>query len=97
MSKAFRHSIPIVSTLGLFLNKQSMVAESEVSSLFANLEMKREQLSRWIIIVEEAQSFKNIASFVRFLYGSRHITKKMVVVTPQTDAFQGLMTLTIIR
>jgi len=45
--------------------------------------------------VEEAHAFKNIAAFTKFLYGSRHIVRKMVAVTPQTDAFQGLVTLTI--
>jgi hypothetical protein len=78
-------------------NKQSMVAESEIGSLFANLEMKKEQLSKLVIIAEEGQSFKNIPSFVRFLYGSRHIIRKMVVITPQIDAFQGLLTLTVIH
>lgn len=75
-------------------NSQSMVGESEVSSLFSNLEMKRELLSQWTIITEEAQAFKNVPCFVRFLYGSRHILRKMVVVTPQTDCFQGLKTVT---
>jgi len=52
-------------------------------------------MSRWIIIVEEAHSYKNVSAFTKFLYGSRHIVRKMVAVTPQTDAFQGLVTLTI--
>lgn len=77
-------------------NTQSMVAESEISSLFSNLEMKKEVLSNWVIIAEESQSFKTLAPFVRFLYGSRHIVRKMIVVTPQTDCFQGLTTLTVL-
>jgi hypothetical protein len=78
-------------------NSQSMVAESEIASLFSNLEMKRETLSKWTIIIEEGQAFKTCAPFVRFLYGSRHIVRKMVVVTPQTDSFLGLFTLRILR
>jgi len=57
--------------------------------------MKRNEMAKWIIIVEEAHSYKNVSAFTKFLYGSRHIVRKMVAVTPQTDAFQGLVTLTI--
>lgn len=75
-------------------NRQSRVAETQVEGIFAHLDMKRKEMSRWIIIVEEAHAFKNIPAFTKFLYGSRHIVSKMVVVTPQTDAFKGLVTLT---
>lgn len=78
-------------------NTQSKVAETEVDSIFAHLDMKRNELSKWTIIAEEAHTFKNVSSFVKFLYGSRHIVRKMVAVTPQTDAFQGLAILTILR
>jgi len=76
-------------------NTQSRVAETEVENIFAHLDMKRKEMSRWIIIVEEAHSYKNVSAFTKFLYGSRHIVRKMVAVTPQIDAFQGLVTLTI--
>jgi hypothetical protein len=76
-------------------NTQSRVAETEVESIFAHLDMKRNELSKWTIIAEEAHTFKNVSSFVKFLYGSRHIVKKMVAVTPQTDAFLGLVTLAV--
>jgi hypothetical protein len=79
------------------INKQSMVAESEVSSLFSNLEMKREVLSKWTIIIEECQSFVNVTPFLRFLYGSRHIVRKMVCISPKTDCLQGLQTYTVFR
>jgi len=75
-------------------NTQSRVAETEVESIFAHLDMRRNELAKWIVIVEEAHAFKNIAAFTKFLYGSRHFVRKMVAVTPQTDAFQGLVTLT---
>jgi hypothetical protein len=78
-------------------NSQSMVSESEIGSLFSNLEMKRDNLSKLTIIVEEGQAFKNIAPLVRFLYGSRHIVRKMVMITPQVDCFQGLTTFTVMR
>jgi hypothetical protein len=78
-------------------NKQSMVAESEVGSLFANLEMKREVLLKWTIIVEEGQAFRNVPPFVKFLYCSRHMVRKMIVLTPQIDAFQGLIIFNIFR
>ena len=78
-------------------NSQSRIAETEVESIFAHLDMKRNEMTRWIVIVEEAHTFKNVSSFVKLLYGSRHIVRKMVAVTPQTDAFQGLVTLTVGR
>jgi len=74
-------------------NTQSRVAETEVENIFAHLDMKRNEMSRWIIIVEEAHSYRNVSAFTKFLYGSRHLVRKMVAVTPQTDAFQGLVTL----
>ena len=76
-------------------NTQSQIAETEISAIFSHLDMKRNEMSRWIIIVEEAHSYKNVSAFTKFLYGSRHIVRKMVAVTPQIDAFQGLVTLTI--
>ena len=76
-------------------NTQSKVGMIEVENLFAHLDMKREEMSDWIIIVEEAHSYKNVSTFTKFLYGSRHIVRKMVAITPQTDAFQGLVTLTV--
>jgi hypothetical protein len=78
-------------------NTQTKVAETEVESIFAHLDMKRNGLSKWTIIVEEAHTFKNVPSFAKFLYGSRHTVRKMVAVTPQTDAFQGLVTLAVYR
>jgi hypothetical protein len=83
--------------LRFIVNKQSMVAESEVSSLFSNLEMKRDVLSKWTIIVEECQSFVNVASFLRFVYGSRHIVRKVVCISPKTDCLQGLQTYSVFR
>jgi len=76
-------------------NSQSRVAETEVENIFAHLDMKRNEMSKWIVIVEEAHSYKNVSTFTKFLYGSRHIVRKMVAVTPQTDAFQGLVILTV--
>jgi hypothetical protein len=78
-------------------NTQSRVAETEVESIFAHLDMKRNDMSSWTIIVEEAHTFRNVPAFTKFLYGSRHIVRKMVAVTPQTDAFQGLVTLIVCR
>jgi len=78
-------------------NTQSKVGMIEVENLFAHLDMMRQEMSNWIIIVEEAHSYKNVSAFTKFLYGSRHIVRKMVAITPQTDAFQGLLTLTIIK
>ncbi len=74
-------------------NAQSRVAETEVESIFAHLDMKRNEMARWIIIVEEAHTFKDVPAFAKSLYGSRHVVRKMIAVTPQTDAFQGLETL----
>jgi len=78
-------------------NTQSRVAETEVENIFAHLDMKRNEMSKWTVIVEEAHAFRNVSVFTKFLYGSRHIVKKMIAVTPQTDAFRGLVTLTVCR
>jgi hypothetical protein len=59
----------------------------------AHLDMKRNEMAKWIIIIEEAHTFKNVPAFMKFLYGSRHVVRKMIAVTSQTDAFQGLETL----
>ena len=74
-------------------NTQPRMAETEVESIFSHLDMKRNEMAHWIIIVEEAHTFKNVPAFAKFLYGSRHVVRKMIAVTPQTDAFQGLETL----
>jgi len=76
-------------------NSQSRVAITEVGSIFAHLDMRRSELSEWTIVVEKAHTFKKVSVFTKFLYGSRHIVRKMVAVTPQTDAFQGLVTLVV--
>ena len=76
-------------------NTQSQIAETEISAIFSHLDMKRNEMGKWIIIVEEAHSYKNVSAFTKFLYGSRHVVRKMVAITPQTDAFQGLVTLTV--
>jgi len=77
--------------------KLSLVAEKEIEFLFNHLDMKRDQLSDWVLIVEEAHSFKDIPAFSKFLYGSRRIVRKLVCVTPKTDAFPGLVTFTVSR
>jgi len=74
-------------------NRQSNVARTEVGGIFALLDMKKDEMARWIVVVEEAHSFRNLSAFAKFLYGSRHVVRKMIAVTPQTDAFQGLETL----
>ena len=78
-------------------NAQSRVAETEIESIFSNLDMKRDNMSNWVIIVEEAHMFKNFPSFMKFLYGSRHVVRKMVAITPQADAYEGLVTLIVLR
>jgi hypothetical protein len=78
-------------------NSYSKMAESEIENVFSHLDMKAKSLSRWVIVAEEAQSFRNISSFVKFLYSSRHHVRKMIAVTPMIDAFQGLLTFTVIR
>jgi hypothetical protein len=78
-------------------NPYSKMAESEIENVFSHLDMKAKSLSRWVIVAEEAQSFRNISSFVKFLYSSRHHVRKMIAVTPMVDAFQGLLTFTVIR
>lgn len=38
-------------------NKQSRIAKTEVESIFSHLDMKRDEIARWIVIVEEAHAF----------------------------------------
>ena len=66
---------------------------TEMNSL---IDMDKEALKNLILVVEEAQSFKS-SWFNGFLYRSRHIVRKMIVVTPQIDCFQGLMSFTVFR
>lgn len=77
--------------------KRSDIAEREIERLFEDLDMKRDDLRRWVVIVEEAHAYRNLPPFMKFLYGSRRIVHKMIVVTPDMDAFDGLETLTIYR
>jgi hypothetical protein len=70
-------------------------AEFDVDMVFSHLEMKRKELSKWVIIVEEAHAYAHIPAFRGFLFGGRHYVRKMIAVTPQTDAFKGLETFTI--
>lgn len=78
-------------------NRQSKIGELEVENLFAYLDIKGNDMANWIIIVEEANAYKNCPAFTSFLYGSRHVVRKMIAVTPQLDAFQGLEILTVHR
>jgi len=73
------------------------VGPTEIENLFAHLDMKRNEMSRWTIIVEEAHTFKNTSTFTKFLYGSRHVVRKMVAITPQADAYQGIAVMTVFR
>lgn len=72
------------------LNKNSRVALTEVENIFAYLDMSREKLSNLVIIVEEAHAYKSVGPFMKVLYASRHFFRKIIVITPQLDAFQGL-------
>jgi hypothetical protein len=76
----------------------SLLALSQVRGLFMELQMQidlnKDSLKNLILIIEEAQSYKS-SWFNGFLYRSRHVVRKMIVVTPQTDCYQGLETYTI--
>jgi len=80
------------------LSQNNLLAMSQVRGFFMELnmlvDMNKDALKNLILIVEEAQSYKS-NWFNGFLYRSRHILRKMIVVTPQTDCFQGLETYTI--
>lgn len=69
----------------------------QIESLFNFLLTKSGSLSRWVIIVEDAHGFKDVASLRHFLYSSRHYVRKMIVVTPDEDAFRGLETFKVIK
>jgi len=76
----------------------SLLALSQVRGLFMELQMQidlnKDTLKNLILVIEEAQSYKS-NWFNGFLYRSRHAVRKMIVVTPQTDCYQGLETYTI--
>ena len=78
--------------------QHSAMASMQVKALFTELNMmvdlNKDALKNLVLIVEEAQSYK-ISWFNGFLYKSRHCVRKMLVVTPQTDCFQGLETFTV--
>jgi hypothetical protein len=78
-------------------NAYAKMAENEIENIFAQLDMKSKVLSRWVIVVEEAQSYQNVASFVRFLYSSRHRVRKMIAITAKSNTFEGLVTLKVVR
>ena len=73
-------------------NKRSELGKTEVESIFRRLMMIRDELANWTIIAEEAHVYHDLGAFTDFLYGSRHYVRKMIVVTPKTDAFPGLLT-----
>jgi len=77
-------------------NTQSRVATTEVGNIFSHLDMRRSEISKWTLIVEEAHSYKNLSTFTKFLYGSRHLVRKMIAVTP-SNTFEGLVTLTVLN
>jgi hypothetical protein len=78
--------------------QHSLMSLMQVKALFTELnmivDMNKEALKNLVLIVEEAQSYKS-SWFNGFLYKSRHLLRKMIVVTPQTDCFLGLETYTI--
>ena len=74
-------------------SERTDIAVREIERLFEDLDMKRRgELKRWVIIVEEANAYNHLPAFRKFLFGSKRIVRKMIVVTAQLDAFQGLET-----
>jgi hypothetical protein len=84
--------------VGFCPSQHSVMGTMQVKALFTELnmmvDMNKDSLKNLVLIVEEAQSYKS-NWFNGFLYKSRHNLRKMIVITPQTDCFQGLETLTI--
>jgi hypothetical protein len=72
----------------------------QVKALFTGLNMMIDSnpkaLENLVLIVDEAQSYKS-SWFNGFLYKSRHHLRKMIVITPQTDCYQGLETFMVLR
>ena len=65
-------------------------AKTQIELLFESLNARRKRLANWIIIVEEAHRYSSISAFMSFVYESRKFARKVVLVTPQYSAFQGL-------
>jgi aromatic ring-cleaving dioxygenase len=80
--------------------QHSVMGTLQVKQLFTelnmSLDMNKDALKNLVLIVEEAQGYKS-SWFNGFLYKSRHYIRKMIVVSPQTDCFQGLQTFTIFQ
>jgi hypothetical protein len=80
--------------------QHSLMCVMQVRQLFTEMnsliDMDKEALSKLILVIEEANLYKS-NWFNGFLYRSRHLVRKMIVVTPQTDCFQGLQTFTVFR
>jgi len=104
----FLSEIKSIREIGLSTNNQaryvpvqhSIMGTMQVKALFTELNMQidldKESLKNLVLIVEEGQSYKS-SWFNGFLYKSRHILRKMIVVTPQIDCFQGLKIFTVYR
>jgi hypothetical protein len=79
-------------------SQHSVMGTMQVKALFTelnmNVDINKDALKNLVLIVEEAQGYKS-SWFNGFLYKSRHNLRKMIAITPQTDCFQGLETLTV--
>lgn len=76
-------------------SQHSIMGTIQIKALFTELnmmvDMNKDALKNLVLIIEESQSYKS-SWFNGFLYKSRHLVRKMLVVTPMLDCFQGLET-----
>ena len=77
-------------------NEYSNLALAEVGNLFSTFEMRSNCLKRWCVIIEEAESYKDVPSVLKFVYESRHRCKKLVLVSAMLDSFKGILTVEVL-
>jgi len=76
--------------LRLVPNPNIDVCRSEADIVFRHLTMFQRLLGNWVIIVEEGHRFQESLLFKSLLAEARKHTRKMIVVSHQVEAFEGL-------
>jgi len=66
------------------------VSKSEVAGLVAHLVRNQKFLAQWTIIVEEGHRFEKLKVLKDFMAEARKHTRKLIVVSHQTEPFKGL-------
>ena len=71
-------------------NSDVDVSKSEIAGLVSHLVRNQKFLAHWTIIVEEGHRFEKLKVLKDFMAESRKHTRKLIVVSHQTEPFKGL-------